>query len=164
MKRQNYYFQGRNSKTGKLSKYFYFWKSRNKCLFCQIDLSISFSSVVVFDLYSEPIVIAFDLLKTFEMFTFRVFCCELQKKWVVDIIDMEIQGVSGVPFGGPSMDILFVTMTADILSLTTGAVLNIVKTGSSLYKITGLGVTGPKPTGFIIDQENWNDFILKYFQ
>lgn len=32
-----------NSETGKLSKYFYFWKSRSKCLFCQIDFSISFS-------------------------------------------------------------------------------------------------------------------------
>lgn len=70
---------------------------------------------------------------------------------MVGTIDMGIQGVSGMAFGGPNMDILFVTVAADIIQLTTGAVLDVIESGSSLYKVTGLGVTGPEPTGFIID-------------
>lgn len=72
---------------------------------------------------------------------------------MVDIIDIGTQGVSGVAFGGSNMDILFVTVALFKIQLTTGKILNILPTGSSLYKVTGLGVRGPKATSFILEQE-----------
>lgn len=45
---------------------------------------------------------------------------------------MGVTGVSGVAFGGPKRNILFVTATAIILDLFTGKPMEMVANGSSL--------------------------------
>lgn len=75
-------------------------------------------------------------------------------KRIVKEIDMGVTGVSGVAFGGPKHDILFVTATAIILDLFTGKPTQMVTTGSSLYKVTCLGARGTKSTGLEIPAQN----------
>lgn len=67
---------------------------------------------------------------------------------VVRVIDMGIEGVSGVVFGGPKRDILFVPASSTIVNTTSGKPVEMVTTGSALYKVTGLCVTGSTPTRF----------------
>lgn len=63
---------------------------------------------------------------------------------------MGVTGVSGVAFGGPKHDILFVTATAIVLNVFTGKPLQMVTNGSSLYKVTCLGAKGAKSSGLEI--------------
>lgn len=67
---------------------------------------------------------------------------------------MGVTGVSGVAFGGPKRNILFVTATAIILDLFTGKPMEMVANGSSLYKVVGLGVSGTKSTSLEIPAQN----------
>lgn len=59
---------------------------------------------------------------------------------------MGVSGVSGMAFGGPKHNILFVTATAIILDLKTGKPMQTIAEGSSLYKVTGLCAYGRKST------------------
>lgn len=65
---------------------------------------------------------------------------------------MGVEGVSGVVFGGPERDILFIVVSSSILNTKTRQPMEIITTGSSLYKVTGLGVTGPKPARFKVPE------------
>lgn len=67
---------------------------------------------------------------------------------------MGVTGVSGVAFGGPKHDILFVTATAVILDLLTGKPMETITNGSSLYKVTCLGARGTKSTSLEISTQN----------
>lgn len=60
-----------------------------------------------------------------------------------------------VAFGGPERNILFVTATAIFLDLFTGKPIEMVANGSSLYKITGLGVSGTKSTSLRMPTQKW---------
>lgn len=83
-------------------------------------------------------------LDTLQSFLF-VDICRASK--VVRVIDMGISGVSGVVFGGPRRDILFVIASKNVYNsmtfkpMQTGA-------GGSLYKVTGLCAKGFAPTRF----------------
>lgn len=61
---------------------------------------------------------------------------------MVHVIDMGITGVVGVAFGGPNRDILFVTVSGNVINTDTGAITPTREGGSSLYKIKGLNVIG----------------------
>lgn len=76
---------------------------------------------------------------------------------LIKVIDMGIQGVSGVAFGGPRRDILFVPAASLIINTKTGQPLETVTTGSSLYTVTGLGVTGRKQTLFNVPESCPNE-------
>lgn len=65
-------------------------------------------------------------------------------------IDMGVTGVSGVAFGGPKRDILFVTAVKTILDLFTSEPIEMVTNGSSLYKVTCLDVHGANSTSLKI--------------
>lgn len=67
---------------------------------------------------------------------------------LVGTIDLGITGVSGMAFGGPNHDILFVTVASTRFNLLTGSVEKVITEGTSLYMVTGLGVRGPKSTSF----------------
>ena len=71
---------------------------------------------------------------------------------VVRQIDMGVTGVSGLVFGGPKRDILFVLASSIILDTQTGKPTQMITTGSSLYKVTGLCVTGSEPTLFKVPE------------
>lgn len=79
---------------------------------------------------------------------------ESRTNTILDEIDMDVTGVSGVAFGGPRRDILFVTVASIILDLFTGKPMEIVTDGSSLYRITGLDTMGPTPTSLKIHEDN----------
>lgn len=70
---------------------------------------------------------------------------------LVDIIDLGITGVSGMAFGGPNHDILFVTVASTRFNLLEGTVEQVITEGTSLYMVTGLGVCGPKSTSFKVE-------------
>lgn len=72
---------------------------------------------------------------------------------IVNEIDMDVTGVSGVAFGGPKRDILFVTVAGIILDLYAGTPMEIITNGTSLYKITGLDVIGPESTSLQIPDD-----------
>lgn len=78
---------------------------------------------------------------------------------IVNEIDMGVTGVTGVAFGGPKRDILFITAAAIILNLFTGKPMEMVANGSSLYKVTGLGVTGTKSKSLKIAAQNCAQFL-----
>lgn len=80
--------------------------------------------------------------------------CKNRTKSLVKTIDMGIGGISGLAFGGPKRDILFVLASADVIDTTTGKPIDKITDGSSLYKITGLGVTGVKSSKFKIPEIN----------
>lgn len=65
---------------------------------------------------------------------------------MVNVIDLGIKGVSGVAFGGPNKNILFVTVAANTVDTETGEITPTGEGGSSLYQITGLGVVGQTTT------------------
>lgn len=69
---------------------------------------------------------------------------------MVDVIDMGITGISGMAFGGPKRDILFVTAAKNLFNLITGTKQEITS-GSSLYKVTGLCKYAAKSTSLKID-------------
>lgn len=71
---------------------------------------------------------------------------ECRTNAVLNEIDMDITGVSGVAFGGPKHDILFVTVAGIILDLYAGQPMEVIANGTSLYTITGLDVKGPQST------------------
>lgn len=62
--------------------------------------------------------------------------------------------MSGVVFGGSKHDILFVTVAAIILDLYTGQPMDVIESGSSLYKIAGLPVSDTKSTSLEILEPN----------
>lgn len=55
---------------------------------------------------------------------------------------MGISGIDGLVFGGPELNILFVTASSIIISSLTGETVQNVTCGTSLYAITGLCATG----------------------
>lgn len=65
---------------------------------------------------------------------------------------MGIKGVSGHAFGRPRRHIIFVLATRDIIDTMTGKVIETITDGISLYKVTGLGVTGVKSSKFQIPE------------
>lgn len=69
---------------------------------------------------------------------------------LVRVIDMGVRGVSGVTFGGPKRNILFVLASSQIVNAKNFAPLENVKDGSSIYKVTGLCATSRKSTSFKI--------------
>lgn len=80
----------------------------------------------------------------------KIFLFKNRTKSLVNEINMGVTGVSGVAFGGPKRDTLFVTATGAILNLFTGKPTQMITSGSSLYKVTCLGVTGTKSTSLKI--------------
>ena len=54
---------------------------------------------------------------------------------------MGISGICGLTFGGPNLDILYVTASSQIVSSITGQVIQNITCGTSLYAITGLCAT-----------------------
>lgn len=75
---------------------------------------------------------------------------------MIRVIDIGISGASGVVFGGPKRDILFVLVSKVVFNAMTFKPMETITTGSSLYKVTGLKqllgirVTGAAPTRFKI--------------
>lgn len=72
---------------------------------------------------------------------------------ILNEIDMDVTGVSGVAFGGPKRDILFVTVAGIILDLYAGKPMEVITNGTSLYKITGLDAVGPESTNLKIPDD-----------
>lgn len=62
---------------------------------------------------------------------------------VVNKINATVSLLTGLVFGGPKRDILFVLSAADVIDLETGKTIGDVDTGPSLVLITGLNATGP---------------------
>lgn len=69
---------------------------------------------------------------------------------MVKVIDMGISGISGIVFGGPKRDILFILASKVIINTKTGKPMETITAGSSLYKISGLCVSGAAQTRFKI--------------
>lgn len=69
---------------------------------------------------------------------------------MVKVIDIGVPGVSGMVFGGPKRDILFVLASKVIINPKTGKPMEMLTLGSSLYKVTGLCVNGEHQTRFRI--------------
>lgn len=61
---------------------------------------------------------------------------------------MGTKAISGVAFGGPKRNILFVLASSKIVNVMNFAPLEDIKDGSSLYKVTGLCATSKKSTSF----------------
>lgn len=67
---------------------------------------------------------------------------KIRTKCVVQTIDVGISGISGITFGGPERNVLFVTASSLIVNTLTGQPIQNITRGSSLYAITGLCKTG----------------------
>lgn len=61
---------------------------------------------------------------------------------LLHVINLGIKGVSGVAFGGPKGDTLYVTVAENTVDTETGELIPTGEGGSSLYQITGLCVIG----------------------
>lgn len=61
-------------------------------------------------------------------------------------IKLTVPGASGVAFGGPNHDILFVLAARSIVNVNTAEPGSIVTNGNSLYAIRRLGVRGFRST------------------
>ncbi|XP_055321939.1 uncharacterized protein LOC129577983 [Sitodiplosis mosellana] len=66
------------------------------------------------------------------------------------VAKLPINGTSSFAFGGPNRDILFVSAASTIVDAYTLAAEVISQNGSSLYKVTGLGITGRKYSPLIV--------------
>lgn len=61
---------------------------------------------------------------------------------------MGINGVSGLAFGGPNRNTLFVLASKIIINTVVFSTLETITDGSSVYKVTGLCGNGQKSTSF----------------
>lgn len=61
---------------------------------------------------------------------------------------MGIKAVTGLVFGGPKRDILFVLASSKYVNIFNFQPIEIIPSGSSIYKVTGLCAVGRKPTSF----------------
>lgn len=65
----------------------------------------------------------------------------------MDVYRIPVPGASGVAFGGPNRDILFVLTQRSIYNGVSNQFVEEILDNSSLYMITGLGVTGMPYSG-----------------
>lgn len=64
------------------------------------------------------------------------------------VIDMGVKAISGLAFGGPKRNILFVLAASIIVDTRNFQVLEVNNEGSSLYTVSGLCTTGQKVDSF----------------
>lgn len=60
----------------------------------------------------------------------------------MDVFKLPVRGCSGVAFGGPNRDILFVTTQSKVIDNRSLEYVAEIIDGTSIYMITGLNATG----------------------
>lgn len=80
-------------------------------------------------------------------------CINFSTSEIVRVIDVGVQGVSGVTVGGIDGKTLYVIAGSAVLNVLTGEVTGEVIDGTSIYTITGLNLTGRKSSGLCLESE-----------
>lgn len=72
---------------------------------------------------------------------------------VINVIDLKVQGISGVTLGGTDRSTMYVIAGSYLLNVLTGEITGEVKDGTSIYTINGLNTGGQKSTDLCLESE-----------